>query len=140
MLPITELRAAIPWAILIQKIPWHEAAFYSILGNFLITIPILYFLEPISNKLRHFYFMDKFLNWLFIRTRKKGKLIEKLEFYGLIIFVGIPLPVTGAWTGCLAAHIFGIQTKKAFLAIFTGLCLSASIVTTLTLLGYLIIQ
>ena len=40
MLPITELRAAIPWAILIQRIPWHEAAFFSILGNFLITIPI----------------------------------------------------------------------------------------------------
>ena len=59
MLPITELRAAIPWAILIQKIPWYEAVFYSILGNFLIIIPILYFLEPITKQLRNFQLMLK---------------------------------------------------------------------------------
>ena len=140
MLPVTELRAAIPWAILIQKIPWYEAAFYSVLGNFIITVPILYLLEPISNKLRYINFIDRFLNWLFIRTRKKGKIIERLEILGLIIFVGIPLPVTGAWTGCIAAYIFGLSKKKSFLAILLGLCLSASIVTSLTLFGYWIIK
>ncbi len=140
MLPITELRAAIPWAILIQNIPWYHAVLFAVFGNFLITIPILFLIEPVSNLLRRWNVWDRFFNWLFARTRKKGRIIEKIEFWGLVVFVGIPLPVTGAWTGCVAAYIFGLSKKVSFIAIFIGLCISACIVTILTMTGYFVVN
>ena len=77
--------------------------------------------------------MNKFLNWLFERTRKKTK--DKIEKYGdlaLIIFVAIPLPNTGAWTGTLAAWLFGIPMKRALLNIFYGVLIAGVIVTMIT--------
>ena len=62
-------------------------------------------------------------------------MIETWEFLGLVIFVGIPLPVTGAWTGAAAAFLFGLSYKKSFTAIFAGLLMSATIVTIITTTG-----
>ncbi len=135
MLPVTELRLSIPWAITLGGIPWGQAFLISIAGNFLITIPLIFFLEPVSNSMRRFKSGDRFFNWLFARTRRKGALIEKIEFVGLMLFVGIPLPMTGAWTGAIAAFVFGLEFKKSLIAIFAGLLISATIVTALTLSG-----
>ncbi|MEJ2494639.1 MAG: small multi-drug export protein, partial [Ignavibacteriaceae bacterium] len=77
--------------------------------------------------------MNKFLTWLFERTRKKTK--DKIEKYGdlaLIIFVAIPLPNTGAWTGALAAWLFGIPFKKAVPNIFYGVLIAGAVVTLIT--------
>ena len=81
----------------------------------------------------HSKLMNKFLNWLFERTRKKTK--DKIEKYGdlaLIIFVAIPLPNTGAWTGTLAAWLFGIPTNRALINIFYGVLIAGVIVTVIT--------
>lgn len=78
--------------------------------------------------------MKKFFNWLFNRTRKKTQ--AKIEKYGslaLILFVAIPLPYTGAWTGSLAAWLFGIPFKKSILNIFIGILIAGIIVTVTTL-------
>ncbi|NOZ08403.1 MAG: small multi-drug export protein [FCB group bacterium] len=135
MLPVTELRLSIPWAVTIGGMPWPSAFAISIAGNFLITIPIVYLLGPASDFLRRWKYGDIFLNWLFARTRRKGTLIEKIEFVGLMLFVGIPLPMTGAWTGAIAAFVFGLGNKRALLAIMAGLLISATIVTVLTISG-----
>ena len=66
-------------------------------------------------------------------TKRKGKMIYLLKFYGLILFVGIPLPLTGVWTGSLAAYLFGLSKRKSILAITSGLILSASIVTSISI-------
>ena len=139
MVPIFELRGAIPWALAAPPIggglTWQSAYLYAIIGNFIPVIPILLWIEPVSNWLRRFKIFDRFFDWLFARTRKRAqKNIERYEALGLILFVGIPLPVTGAWTGALAAFIFGIKFRRAILCI-TGGILIAGVVVTLVSLG-----
>lgn len=134
MLPISELRGAIPYAIAVGKIPWQEAYVISVVANFIPVIPILYLIGPVSEYLRRFHHFNRFFDWLFARTRRKGRLIKRFEVIGLILFVAIPLPVTGAWTGSLAAFLFGVKKRTALPAIFAGICI-AGVVVTLAALG-----
>ena len=133
--PIAELRAAIPLAILTFDFHWYHALLLAIIGN-LIPVPfILLFLDTATRLLNHVPFFKKWLDWLFERTRRRGRLIERYKRIGLVLFVAIPLPVTGAWTGSLAAVLFGIGFKQAFLSILLGVIIAGIIVTCLTLLG-----
>ena len=134
-LPLSELRGAIPLAFLSLKIPLSKAIFLSILGNVVPVIPLLLFLEPVTERLRHLRLWRSFFDYLFERTRRKATLVEKYEALGLALFVAIPLPVTGAWTGCIAASLFKIRFRYAFLAICVGVCIAAIIVTLITLMG-----
>ncbi|NIM19749.1 MAG: ligand-binding protein SH3 [Candidatus Latescibacteria bacterium] len=131
-LPVSELRGAIPYAITIGGLPWQEAYVIAVIGNFLPVLPILYFIGPVSDRLRRIDAFDKFFTWLFARTRRKGKLIEKFEAVGLVLFVAIPLPVTGAWTGSLAAFLFGLRKPLAIPAIILGICIAGVVVTLAT--------
>ncbi|GBD95044.1 putative small multi-drug export protein [bacterium BMS3Abin05] len=138
MIPIFELRGAIPWALANPPIggglDWQTAFIFAYIGNFIPVIPLLLFLNPVTNFLRRFTIFDRFFDWLFKRTRRKGKLIEKYEIIGLILYVGIPLPGTGAWTGSLAAYLFGIKFKNSLFSISVGIVL-AGIIVTLASLG-----
>ncbi len=137
MLPLVELRGAIPVAIAFFGMPWQEAVLISVIGNMLPIPLILLFMDWFFSLVSRFHWGKRFTHWLFRRTRRKGKVIERYEAVGLTIFVGIPLPGTGAWTGSFAANIFGIAFWKSLLYIFVGVLLAAGIVTTLTLLGKL---
>lgn len=134
MLPISELRGAIPYAIAVGKMPWQEAYAIAVIANFVPVIPILYLIGPVSVFLRRYDKFDRFFDWLFARTRRKGRLIERFEVIGLILFVAIPLPVTGAWTGTLAAFLFGVKKRVALPSVFLGICI-AGVVVTLAALG-----
>ncbi len=137
MIPIIELRGSIPIAILLFKLSWPEAVLLSVLGN-MIPIPlILLLMDWFFAWLSKSRTGAKFTRWLFARTRRKGKSIEKYEAIGLAIFVGIPLPGTGAWTGAFAANIFGIRFWRSMLFIFFGVLMAAAIVTALSLMGNL---
>jgi uncharacterized membrane protein len=133
MMPISELRGAIPYAITVGKIPWPEAYVIAVIANFIPVIFIIHLIGPLSEYLRRFGVMDRFFDWLFARTRRKGKLIERFEVLGLILFVAIPLPVTGAWTGSVAAFLFGVKKRVAMPAIFVGIMLAGVIVTLASL-------
>ena len=135
-LPVSELRGAIPWALTAGGLGWQQAYFYAVLGNFLPVIPLLLLLEPVSLRLRKYSIWDKFFTWLFERTRRRSRLVERYEALGLALFVAIPLPVTGAWTGTVAAFLFGIRFKFAVWAILAGI-LIAGVVVTLASLGVL---
>ncbi len=137
MLPVAELRLAIPIGIL--KPPYGfgmdplTALFLSIIGNMIPVIPLLLYLEPVSDYLRRWRTWDVFFTWLFARThRKHSAEFEKYGSVGLAVFVGIPLPATGAWTGCAAAFVFGFKFKNALLAIFAGVIIAGIIMTLLT--------
>ncbi|OQX84452.1 MAG: ligand-binding protein SH3 [Candidatus Latescibacteria bacterium 4484_7] len=132
-LPISELRGAIPYAIAVGHMSWKEAYLLSVIGNFIPVIPILLLLESISNWLRRYPLWNRFFTWLFARTKRKGKLIERFEVFGLILFVAIPLPVTGAWTGCVAAFLFKIRFKIAAPAVLAGIMIAGVIVTLASL-------
>jgi uncharacterized membrane protein len=133
--PIAELRVAIPLAILEYDFPWYYAFLFAIIGNMLPVPFILLFLDTASRLLSKIAFFDRILKWLFEHTRKRGKLVERYERIGLALFVAIPLPITGAWTGSLLAVLLGLKFKYAMLSIFVGVLIAGIIVTSLSLLG-----
>ena len=135
-LPVVELRGAIPIAINLFGWPWYYAFTVAFIGNLLPVPPILLFLNAITRWLSRIDVFRRALNWLFERTRRRGRIIEKYQRIGLALFVAIPLPVTGAWTGSLAAVLFGLKFKHAFLAILAGVFIAGVIVTCLSLLGW----
>jgi len=135
MLPIIELRGAIPVAMFFYDMPWTEAAALAIIGNMLPIPVVLLFCDAVFKIIRKTKIGIRFTDWLYHRTRRKGKVVEKYQAWGLSIFIGIPLPVTGAWTGSLAANVFGIRFWRAMLFIFIGVSMAAVIVTSLCLLG-----
>ena len=136
--PISELRGAIPIAIIQFHFPWYYAFLLAVIGNLLPVPFILIFLDTASRLLSKIGIFEKMLHWLFERTRRRGKIINRYERIGLALFVAIPLPITGAWTGSLAAVLFGLKFKHAFLSIFIGILIAGVIVTCATLLGWTI--
>ena len=134
-LPVSELRGAIPLAIGVYGYdPW-QAYLLAVLGNLLPVVPLLLFLGPVSDWLRRFTFWDKFFTWLFSRTRRKYiREHESFSLTALALFVAVPLPVTGAWTGCAIAFLVGFRFWPAFAAISIGVLL-AGVIVTATVLG-----
>jgi uncharacterized membrane protein len=123
-LPIAELRVAIPVAIASLDFTWYYAFLLAIIGNMLPVPFILIFLEAATRLLNRVPTFKKWLDWLFERTRKRGEIIQKNKGIGLLLFVAVPLPVTGAWTGSLAAVLFGIGFKQAFFSILLGVMIA----------------
>ncbi|MBD3180793.1 ligand-binding protein SH3 [Candidatus Poribacteria bacterium] len=135
-LPIFELRGGIPVGLLLG-LEWWRTYIMAVLGNLIPVVPILLLLEPVSYWMRrHLKATDQFFEWLFSRTRRKTEAgIRKYGiFFGLTLFVAIPLPVTGAWTGCVAAFLFGVKFKYSFPAIILGV-LTASLVVSMATYG-----
>jgi len=133
-LPIAELRGAIPLALSFGM-PLSKAFWLSVLGNWIIVIPALFLFEPVSNYLRKMKIFSRFFDWVFERTRKNSDSIQKYEALGLAIFVAIPLPMTGAWSGVIAASLFKIRFRYALIAITAGILGAGLIVAALCALG-----
>ena len=133
-LPLTELRASIPVAYTVMADkwcwPWWKIYLLAIAGNMLPVPFILLLLGPVSRWLCRWKLFDRFFSWLFERSRKRvSRHIEKYEALGLAAFVAIPLPVTGAWTGCVAAFVFDIPKKLAIPSILLGVITAGAIIT-----------
>ena len=133
-LPVSELRGAIPLGLAMGFSP-AKTYVLAISGNIIPVIPLLFFLKPLSERLRHIKIFARFFDWFFERARKKASLIERFEALGLILFVAIPFPITGAWTGSVAASLFRIRFRYAFLSILFGIILAGLIVTGVCLGG-----
>jgi len=132
MLPVIEIRGAIPVAVYLLKMPLFQAYLWSVIGNCLIIIPFIIFLEKFSQYLMKYKFFKIFFEWWFSRAKKNKNLMQKYEALGLAIFVAIPLPVTGAWTACVLAYIFCIKKRYAVPAIFLGVAVAGLIVMAIT--------
>jgi uncharacterized membrane protein len=132
-LPIFELRGSVPVGILLFQLPVAKTAIWSISGNMLPIVPILFLFEPVYRWLSRYPTFDRLFEWIFQRTRRKGKVIERLKVVGLVLFVSIPLPVTGAWTGSVAAFLFRIPVWQALPAILCGVTIACVVVTLATL-------
>ena len=138
MVPILELRGGLLAAgPALLNVPMWTAIPVCIIGN-LIPIPfILLLITPIFNWMKGTKHLKPFVERMEARAMKKSDQIEKYEFWGLMLFVGIPLPGTGAWTGALIASLVGVKFRKAFPAIICGVLLASVIMTILsyTVLG-----
>ena len=135
-LPILELRGAIPIAIELFHLPWYEALYLSIIGNMLPVPLLLLFFESLLKVINRTDTGRK-LSERFLRlTRQRAQVVEKYERIGLTIFVAIPIPWTGAWTGSIVAFLLGIKFSRALLSITYGVVIAGAIVVSLCLLGW----
>lgn len=134
--PVVELRGALPIAIFYFNMPWYEAFLLSVLGNLLPVPILLLFWEKVAQVASRFKIGEKVVNWVFKNTRRRGKIIEKYERIGLTLFVAIPSPFTGAWTGSIIAFLLGLKFRYAFLSILMGIIIAGAIVTGLCLVGW----
>jgi len=140
-MPISELRGAIPFAIA-NKIPWYWAYLFSVSMNALVAPACWLFLATL-HKLLYGTRPDKGILWyknFFDRTveRARAKLsigVEKWGWLGIALFVAIPLPLTGAWTGTLGAWILGVPKRRTMLAVLLGVCVAGAVVSAVVVLG-----
>ncbi len=128
MMPVLELRGGLLAASLLN-VPYLKALCICVIGN-LIPIPfVLFFIEKIVLMMEKFGPTKKFALFLRGKVEKNQAAIQKYDFWGLVLFVGIPLPGTGAWTGSLVAGLLHIPRKKSIPAILTGLVMAAAIMS-----------
>ena len=133
MCPILELRGGLVAASLFKMNP-ILSYIICIIGN-IIPIPfILWLMKKILDKMRvsKIKILNKFANWLDKKVEKNKSKIEKYGYLGLVLFVGIPLPGTGAWTGCLVASVLELDKKKSFLAALLGVFMASIIMMILS--------
>lgn len=133
MVPVIELRGAIPYGAGIAGLPIWQAALIAVLGNLLPVPFLVVFTRDVFTWMRK---KSNKLNSIVERMERKADrnkdVVLKYEFLGLIILVAIPLPGTGAWTGALVAAMMDMQLKRAFPAIALGVVVAAFIVTWVT--------
>ena len=130
MIPIIELRGAIPLGAALGLLWWQNYIF-AVLGN-MIPVPfILLFIKKIISWMEgcRIKFFNKIGGWLVRKAEKNREKIEKYSFWGVCFFVAVPLPVTGAWTGWLVAAMIGMKFWKALLSCLLGVMIAGVIMT-----------
>lgn len=131
MLPILELRGGLIASALLG-VDFLSGYIFSIIGNVLPIPIVLLFLEKIFDLLKKIKFTRKFVNKIENKIMSKKGQIEKYGYWGLLLFVGIPLPGTGAWTGAGLAVLLNLNKKKSFAVIFLGVILASIIMSILS--------
>jgi uncharacterized membrane protein len=135
LLPISELRGGLPYALAQGLVPW-QAYLLCVVANGLVGPLVFLFLSTLHGLLRGFHWYQVIFEKLVARSRKRvHEKVEKYGYAGLIVFVAIPLPVTGAYTGALGAWVLGMEAKKSMLSIFAGVGIAGVVVTAVYLLG-----
>lgn len=136
MLPISELRGAIPFAYLRGMDIWLAASL-SILFNALVAPVVYVFLSSLHKVFyKHWLWYQKLFDKTVVRARAKlQEKVNRFGYWGIMLFVAVPLPVTGAWTGTLGAWVLGLDKKKTMLAVCGGVLIAGAIVTTIVMLG-----
>ena len=138
MIPLIEERGGLILARMLG-IPMWEAVFWCVIGN-IVPIPfILLLIKRIIHWMADHH-LSGVAEWLIAKAEKNKPKIDRYGFLGLVLFVGIPLPGTGAWTGSLVAALFDMDLKKASVSILLGIFLAAVIMTLVSygLLGNLV--
>ena len=133
LMPILELRGGLIAAALLGLDP-IPAYIISIIGNVLPVPFILLLIAKILAWMRDSKvgLFNKIANWLNDKVEKNKGQIEKLGYWGLLLFVGVPLPGTGAWTGTLVAAMLNLDKKKSFLVIMAGVFMASIIMMLLS--------
>ena len=138
MIPLVELRGAVPYAIS-TGIPLWQALLIGVIGNMLPVPIIFFFARHILEWGKEKPLIGNFFTWCLNKGHRGGQKLEEAAgdkgiFWALLLFVGIPLPGTGAWTGTLAASILDWDFKLSVLAVMLGVILAGLIMGTLSLL------
>lgn len=134
-LPISELRGGIPWAIA-NGATWWGAWLLCVSCNALVAPIVWVFLGTVHKLFMRMKWYERLFEHVVERTRHKiGAKVERWGWMGIALFVAIPLPITGAWTGTLGAWLLGISKRKTLIAVIVGVIISGSIVTSVVVFG-----
>ena len=138
MVPLIEIRGAIPYAVL-WGLPLVPSIIVAVIGN-MIPVPFIFlFARKVLEWGKDKKYIGKFFTWCLQKGEKGGRKLEakagKGLYWALFLFVGIPLPGTGAWTGMLAASILDMDFKKSTMAALGGVLLAGAIMLTASLMG-----
>lgn len=126
LMPILELRGGLIAASLLDISPW-SAFVVCLIANILIIPFVLFLIEAVLGFLSRFKKLGELIDWFKKKTLKKKSTIEKYGYLGIMLFVAVPLPGSGAWTGCLLAVLLGLDKKKSFLAALLGVFIAGVI-------------
>lgn len=139
MVPVLELRASLPLGVYGYDMPLVQAAAWSVIGN-LVPMPLVLAALPTAERwVRRWAWAARAMDRLFARTRRRSsKLVERFEEAGLALFVAVPLPGTGAWTGALVAHLFALPRGASLATLAVGVVGAALIVASLIAAGNLV--
>ena len=135
MLPVFELRGGIPVGIALLGQKPLLVYLAAVVFNVVPVFPILLFLNPLRKLLEKLPLFSAFFRFVSRRVEKNRTLVQRYQEFGLMLFVAVPLPVTGAWTGSLVAAVMGLRIGRSFFFIFGGVLIAGVLVTLLTLLG-----
>ena len=135
-LPIIEVRGSVPLGIIYFRMDTWTVLLLSLLGGVLPVFPILWFLENITDHLRKIGQFDRFFGWLFEHTRARSGLVERFELVGLTLFMALPIPGAGIWTGCVAAYLLEVPWIPTFICAIIGTAI-ATLLVWLASLGIL---
>ena len=136
MIPVVELRGGIPFGVVTLGLPYPVAFVAAVIGNILPAPFIIVYIRRIFQWMRlRLPRLDGMVDALERKAHLKGRLVNKYKYLGLLLFVGIPLPGTGAWTGALAAAFLDMPLRKAIPSIVLGVILAGCIMTALTFVG-----
>ena len=138
MIPIIELRGSIPVGF-VMGLPWYASLVCSIIGNILPVPVILLFVVKVFEFMKKHNILTKFVNKMEQKAMNRSEKVSKGEFWGLMLFVAIPLPGTGAWTGALIAALLKMNRRDSFLSILLGVTIAGTIITlgTYGVLGFI---
>ena len=132
MVPVVELRLGLPYGIALG-LDYPLALAAAVVGNMLPVPFIIVYIQYVFRWLReHFSRMDRFITRLETRAHLKGRTVQRVGPLGLLLFVAIPLPGTGAWTGSLIAALLGMKPRVATPCILLGVLIAAAIMTLIT--------
>lgn len=131
LMPVLELRGGLLAASLLE-VEYIRALIICVIGNVLPIPFVLLFLRFILDLFEKWSVTKKIVTWLEKKVESKREQIDKYGYWGLVIFVGIPLPGTGAWTGSLLAVMLGLSRKKSFICILLGVVMAAIIMSILS--------
>ena len=132
MLPVVELRGAVPIGIAMGLSAW-ESFLLSVAGNGLITVLLLLILPKLFDLLYKIPKLAPYLDKLIHKTRHKSKQLNKKGALGLFLFVAVPLPGTGVWTGSMIAYLMGMRIRYSLLSVVGGMVVAGVLVTLASL-------
>ena len=132
LIPIIELRGAIPVGIITCKLNWLWVYFICVVGNCLPVPFVIRIIRPMIEWLLKSRLFKPIGQWLQKRTEKKTKSVTKYKKLGLLIFVALPLPGTGAWSGAMIAGMMNMRIKDAAPVIVGGVAIAGAIMVVIS--------
>lgn len=132
MLPIIELRGAIPLGIAMNLNPIY-IYITCIIGSSIISVPVVLLFRQVIDYLRRRKYFNKIIRWIDKKIEGRAKKLKTASILGLVVFVGVPLPTTGSWSGAALASIFKMRIRNAILGIFLGNAVAGAIMLTLSI-------